>query len=236
MARYDDPASVYDGAVYYDSPDPASTYNKVMAKVKLNLDRLTDGEVIQKAKDVKTKLTGNANFPTTTPALADFGALITTADAALAASDAANATAKETTLAKNNALDALRKCFGLLGTNIESLSGGAADKILSAGLDTRAAKTPAGLPDQVTNLAVTAGDHDGELNAQWDPIAAAKTYEVQTSPDPFTATSWSKTKSVTASSVVLAGFTSGARIWVRVRAIGSAGEGNYSSEISKIVP
>jgi hypothetical protein len=83
---------------------------------------------------------------------------------------------------------------------------------------------------------VTAGDHDGELNAQWDPVHGAKTYEVQTSPDPFTATSWSKTKSVTPSSVVLTGFTSGARIWVRVRAIGTGGEGNWSSEISKIVP
>ena len=76
----------------------------------------------------------------------------------------------------------------------------------------------------------------GGVKAQWDPVAGSKTYEVQTSPDPFTATSWSRTKSVTKSMAVLAGFTSGARIWVRVRAIGSGGEGNYSSEISKIVP
>jgi hypothetical protein len=59
---------------------------------------------------------------------------------------------------------------------------------------------------------------------------------VQTSPDPFTATSWSKTKSVTKSLAVLPNLTSGSRIWVKVRAIGSGGEGNYSSEISKIVP
>jgi len=236
MAHYDDPAAVYDGAVYYDAPDAALTNSQVMAKVKLNLFSLTDAQLILKAKDVKTKLTGNANFTTTVPSLADFGALITTADTALAASDAANATAKQATLLKNNAMDALRKSFGLLGTNIESQSGGAADKILSAGLDTRAPKTPAGVPAQVMNLAVTAGDHDGELNAQWDPIPGAKTYEVQTSPDPFTATSWSKTKSVTPSAVALPGLTSGARIWVRVRAIGAGGEGNWSSEISKIVP
>ena len=236
MARYDDPASVYDGPVFYDSPDTALTNSKIMAKVKMNLDRLMDEQVIQKAKDVKVKLTGNPNFTTTTPSLTDFGALITTADTALAASDAANATAKEKTLLKNNAMDALRKSFGLLGTNIESLSSGSADKILSAGLDTRATKTPSGIPAQVMNLAVTAGDHDGELNAQWDPVPGAKTYEVQTSPDPFTSASWSKTKSVTKSMAVPAGFTSGARIWVRVRAIGAGGEGNYSSEISKIVP
>jgi hypothetical protein len=35
---------------------------------------------------------------------------------------------------------------------------------------------------------------------------------------------------------VLPNLTSGSRIWVKVRAIGSGGEGNYSSEISKIVP
>jgi hypothetical protein len=234
VANYDAPTSTYDSGLTY--ADAVPTFNKIMAKVKLNLFNLTDAQLILKAKDVKTKLTGNANFTTTVPSLTDFGTLITAADTALAASDAANATANEKTLAKNNAVDALRKSFGLLGTNIESLAGGAADKILSAGLDTRATKTPAGVPVQVANLSVSAGDHDGELNSQWDPVPGAKTYEVQTSPDPFTASSWSKTKSVTKSLVVLTGFTSGSRIWVRVRAIGAGGEGNYSSEISKIVP
>ena len=236
MAHYDDPASVYDGAVYYDSPDPALTYGKIMAKVKMDLFSLTDAKLILKAKDVKTKLTGNVNFTTTTPSLADFGALITTADAALAASDAATATAKEKTLEKNNALDALRKCFGLLGTNIESLSGGAADKILSAGLDTRAPKTPAGVPAPVGNLAITAGDSAGELDLTWDPVPGTKSYEAQLCPASEFATGIITLKSVTESKAVAENLTSGARMWARVRATNAAGTGAWSDVATKIVP
>jgi hypothetical protein len=236
MARYNEITSVYDGTLFYDAPDAPPLTPTVMAKIKLNLQKLTDAQLILKAKDIKTKLTGNAFFPTTTPTLVNYGVLITAAETALADSDAANATAKEKTLVKNLALDALRRGTTQLGTNIESLSGGAPEKILSTGIDIKASKTPVGIPAQVVNLAVTAGDHDGELNAQWDPVPGAKTYEIATSPDPVTLTSWTKFKSVTKSAVVLTDLTSGARLWVRVRAIGAAGEGNWSDPGTKIVP
>lgn len=126
------------------------------------------------------------------------------------------------------AVDALRKAFALLGTNIESLASGDAGKILSAGLDVKATKTPAGIPAQVMSLSLTAGDHDGELKAQWDRVAGAKTYEVQVCPDPVSPTGWTKAAKSTKSSVVLTGLTSGQRVWVRVCATGSAGDGNWS--------
>ena len=207
-----------------------------MAKVKLNLSSLADPQMILKAKDIKSKVTGNASFPTTTPSMATYGTLITTADTAVAESEAANATAKEKTLNKNIAMDALRAGTTQLGANIESLSGGDAIKILSAGMDVKSPKTPVGIPDQVMNFTVTSGDHDGELNLQWDPVTGAKSYEIDTSPDPVTATSWVKVKSVTKSTATLTGLTSGSRIWVRVRAVGSAGEGNWSDPGTKIVP
>ncbi len=86
------------------------------------------------------------------------------------------------------------------------------------------------------NLSITAGDNAGELDLQWDPVAGAKTYEVQISPDPVTATSWVSQPSVTRSKTVILGLTSGARMWARVRAVNAAGQGAWSDVATKIVP
>jgi len=199
----------------------------------------SDSDLLAFAQSHETAMTGNPNFTTLLPAATAFTSVRAAYATALAAFITAQANAKLATTNKDTARSALESVLTQRGNYVELTAATAADPVAvieSANFSSRASKTPAGIPAQVMNLSVTAGDHDGELKAQWDPVAGAKTYEVQTSPDPFTATSWSRTKSVTKSMVVLAGFTSGARIWVRVRAIGSGGEGNYSSEISKIVP
>jgi len=208
-------------------------------KVKLLLSSKTDSDLLTFAQAHETAMTGNANFTTPLPAATAFTTVRAAYATALGAFNTAQAAAKLATQNKETTRAALETALTGRGNYVELTANTAADPVAvieSAGFNPRASKTPAGIPAQVMNLSVTAGDHDGELNAQWDAVPGARTYEVQTSPDPFTATSWSKTKSVTKSMAVLASFTSGARIWVRVRAIGSGGEGNWSSEISKIVP
>jgi hypothetical protein len=91
------------------------------------------------------------------------------------------------------------------------------------------------LPGQVRNLTLASGG-PGELDAQWDSDAAAKSYEIQTSSDPGMATSWTAQPNVTKSSTVLHGLTSGSRQSVRVRAVGSTDAGAWSDPATKIVP
>ena len=43
-------------------------------------------------------------------------------------------------------------------------------------------------------------------------------------------------KQTTAAHVTITGLTSGSRVWVRVRAIGTKGEGPWSDPATKIVP
>jgi len=240
VADYDDQTATYDSGLTYDAASLPQLFNIMKkAKVKLDLFSKTDNDLLPFAQAHETAMTGNANFTTPLPAATAFTSVRAAYATALGAFNAAQAAAKLATQNKDTARDALETALTARGNYVELTAATAADPVAvieSAASSSRASKTPAGVPAQVMNLAVTAGDHDGELNAQWDPIAGAKTYEVQTSPDPFTATSWSKTKSVTKSSAVLPGLTSGARVWVRVRAISPGGEGNYSSEISKIVP
>ena len=53
-----------------------------------------------------------------------------------------------------------------------------------------------------------------------DPVAKSKNYEVQTSDDPPTTNSWVYAKTTTKSKTTLTSQTSGAKKWVRVRALG----------------
>jgi len=62
-------------------------------------------------------------------------------------------------------------------------------------------------------------------------------HEVETSVDPVSATSGQKKLTVTKSSGTLTGLTSGARMWVRMRAIGAVPQpGPWSDRAAKTVP
>jgi hypothetical protein len=120
-------------------------------------------------------------------------------------------------------------------SHLQAQGGSDAAKNQGAAMGVAGAAAVAGLPGQVRNLTLVSGN-PGELDAQWDSDAAAKSYEIQTSADPVTAISWVAQPSVTKSSAVLQGLTSGSRQSVRVRAVGSAGAGAWSDPATKIVP
>ena len=236
MAQYDAPTVFYDSGVFYDEAGPPQPPRKRMAKVKLNLNNLPDAEVIQQCNNIKTAMTGNANFTTPTPTLTAFGTLITTATTKLTSADNAQTAAKQATADKDTAIAALLASASQLSTYVDLIANGDQSKVLSAGMQVRSAATPTTAPNRVMNLAITSGDSAGELDLQWDTIPGAKTYEIQTSPDPMTATSWTSQPSVTKSKAVILGLTSGARVWMRVRAVNSAGQGAWSDPATKIVP
>jgi hypothetical protein len=237
MPTYDTPGLTYDSGVFYDDGFVPPIERKRMAKVKLNLDRLSDEQLIQRAKDIKTALTGNANFTTPTPALAAVGTLITTAETKLGSSNAAQQAAKQATTEKNVAMDALRFALNDWGTYVQLTSGGVPEKIQSAGMDIKAPSVPKTIPSMVQNLFITAGDAAGELDVQWDPELSANNFDLELSPDPVTATSWVRHQPTpTKSQATATGLTSGSRMWARVRAVNSAGHGAWSDPATKIVP
>ena len=54
----------------------------------------------------------------------------------------------------------------------------------------RADASPVGIPDQVSSLVAMAGEFDGSLDAAWAPVCGAASYEIETSVDPVTLSSW----------------------------------------------
>jgi hypothetical protein len=119
--------------------------------------------------------------------------------------------------------------------SVQAQNGDGAAEIAGAGIGAAGVAAAVGIPGQVRNLALASGN-PGELDAQWDSDAAAKSYEIQTSPEPMTGTSWTAQPSATKSSAALPGLVSGSRQWVRVRGVGAAGTGAWSDPATKIVP
>jgi hypothetical protein len=234
MAFYDS-AVTYDSGLFYDEAVPA-TPKKHMAKVKLNLDRLSITDLIQRGTDIKTAMTGNASFTTPIPSLTNIGTAITALTTANSTYESGLLTQKTNLTNRDNAAGALIALLTQLGGYVEAASAGDEAKIQSAGMGVRGARVPVSMPNTVSNLSLTAGDNDGELDAQWDAVANAKTYEIQTSPDPITGASWTSKPSVTKSKAVLLGLPSGTKVWVHVRAVGAGGIGAWSDPAVKMVP
>lgn len=208
-----------------------------MSRVKLGLDRLNAEEVVAFANTVKTEMTGNPNFVTPNPTLAAFGTLITTASTKIAAYDAKKAEAETALADRDAALGALRESFSLLGDYVQNASGGDRVKIESAGMNVRAEGAPVTM-SQVLDLAATAGDNPGSLDLVWTPVAGVRSYEIQTNAtEPLVEANWAFKKSSSKSRATVEGLTSGARMWVRVRAVGTKESvGPYSDPAVKVVP
>lgn len=133
-----------------------------MAKVKLNLRELSVPEKIARAQQIVTALTGNTNFPTPQPALAQVTASINELDTAYAEAQAARQEAKARTTILSQKEEATDRVLTQLAAYVESVSGGDEALIQSAAMDVRAPGTPAGTPPAPEALNASQGEHSGE--------------------------------------------------------------------------
>ena len=208
-----------------------------MAKIRLNFNRLPIQEKVARAQQIVTALTGNVSFTTPTPALANITTAATELAAAEAEAQSTRQSAKEKTTARNQKEDSLDQLITQVAAYVESVAGNNEQMILSAGLDPRAQPVaPSAPPDQPQALTPTAGDHDGEIDLSWEPIAGAKSYVIQQSPDPVTPTTWAHADVSTKSSYTASGLQSGTRYWYRVAAVNNFGQNGWSDPATKIAP
>ena len=208
-----------------------------MPKIKLNLSALTVPEKIAKARQIVTKMTGNAHFPTPTPNLVSVSDVADLAENANGQAQDARQTAKQKTSALNQAEDRLDKLLNQIAGYVESIAGGDEQTILSAGMDVRAvAVATTDPPGQPQALTPTVGDRDGEIDLSWDTVTGAKSYVIDRSGDPATSTSWSHGGVSTKSNFTAEGLNSGARYWFRVAAVNNNGQSGWSDPATKIAP
>jgi len=226
MANYDTPGLTYDSGVFYDDVLPPQPVRKKMAEIKLNFKGLSDLAIIQQCLNIKTALTGNATFPTTTPTLAAFGTLITTAQNKLTAADTAQQAAKLATADKDAAIAALLAGAKQLAASVSVTANGDALKIQSAGFSVKATAAPVGELPAPQNLSATGGDQEGENDLHWNPVNGRTSYlaEHRTTPNG----PWVQFYAGKKSSATATGLVSGTQYDFRVRAVGAAGPGPWS--------
>jgi hypothetical protein len=238
MPNYDTPGLTYDSGLFYDDVVTPQPNTKRMAKVKLGLAQLSPDEVISLGNQIKTALTGNATFTSPNPTLTTLAMLITTATTKVAVQKASQLSATQATADRDAAMLALETALTSLASHVENVSGGDRVKIESAGMSVKSVAAPIGQLEQVQNVSITAGDSEGRLDLQWDPVRGAKNYQIQTSTDPNVPTGWSLKDTSSASKLSLTGLTSGQKVWLRVRAKASKNvhDGAWSDPATKIVP
>src|SRR5262245_14617759 len=234
---YDSPSSFWDAGGLYDEVSSPQRRSKHMSKSKLGLRDLDLQGTLDFATTIKTAMTGNATFATPNPSLASIGTLITTAQTKLNTWNsgvAAVATAKSD---RDAAFEALRDGLTQLALYVDNIANGDRVKIESAGMPVRNEPEPVGTPAQVDDLVVMASEFDGALDASWSPVRGAVFYEIEASVDPVTLTSWAHKENSATASLRVISFTSGTKMWLRVRAVGADNvKGPWSDPAAKTVP
>lgn len=208
-----------------------------MGKIKLNLRNLPLAEKVAKARTIIASLTGNPDFPTPNPTLLAIIAVTDALEAAIATVQATKQQLKTEVSKQNDREEAFDAAFSQLVGYVQSIAGDDEALIHSAGMDTRASGGQStSTPDLPPSLSATAGDHDGEIDLSWEPVPKAKSYVIEKSADPPTATSWQHAGVATKSSTTIEGLTPGTRYWFRVAAVGTAGQSGWSDPASKMAP
>ncbi len=233
MAFYDRHAR-YDSGLHYDEAPPTPKPKTRMAQVKLELDRRNDDDLHQFAETHIAEMTGNANFPTPTPAAPAFQTIYDDFCAKLTAAQQADAAAREATQLKDTARVALSQALNDRGNYVQTASGGEEAKILSAGFAVRAAAQPVGQLPAPVDFMPTMGDTPGEIDLSWSGVRGSRTYVVEYR-EQGTTGAWLQ-KMATKSRLSIDGLTSGKTYVFRVAAVGSAGQGPWSLEAARMAP
>lgn len=205
-----------------------------MSKIKLNLRSLSPTEIVAKARQIVTALTGNPVYSTPHPALT----LITTAtdevETALTDVQAAKQTVATFQSIQHNKTDALEGLLRQLAAYIESVAGDDEAKILSAGVSVRVPATSTSTVTMPTALSTSEGSHEGEVNLKWDKVKGAKSYVIERATDPQVATSWVHAAVSLKASATIRGLTSGTRYWFRVAAVTTGGQSGWSDPATRL--
>jgi hypothetical protein len=194
--------------------------------------KLSDANLDLRAGAVLTSMTGNANFPVTTPTVAEFGLLKTAYSDALASVYTAN---RNSIAVKNEARIELLSAMKQLALNVESLAPGDRVKLVSSGFDLASdgeSSPPLSAPVQFT---IADGMNVGELKFSVKRVPNAVSYVHEYTDEPITENTRWISKASASRTHVFTGLRSGVRIYGRTAAIGRKGQEAYTAILTRVV-
>ncbi len=193
-------------------------------KINRSFAKYTDADFQQKALHIITSMTGNANFPTPAPTLADVQAAY---DAYASALNAAATLDRQAVSDKNAARQNLELILNQLACYVMNVANGDENMLVSSGFTLTKYPLPQAL-DSPGNVTLTYGINPGELTSQV-PKQNGRTFNHQiTDTAPTDSTVWTN-YSVSTSKYTFTGLIPGKQYWVRVAALGSRKQIAYST-------
>jgi|SRR5215208_2393498 len=207
-----------------------------MARIRLNLRNLSVTEKIAKGRHIVTAMTNNARFPSPNPPLTDVTAALDELSQAFALVQAAKSEAATRAVTQENTETKVDQALTQLAGYVESVAGRDDTVITGAGMETKASRSTPTSPSVPQALSATPGEHEGEINLYWKAVSNVRSYTIESSLDPATATSWIHVGIATSASKAIANLTSGKRYWFRVAAVSAGGQSGWSEHATKVVP
>ncbi|MES2709282.1 MAG: hypothetical protein V4726_21980 [Verrucomicrobiota bacterium] len=193
-----------------------------MAKVKLELQRKTDEELLGFATKHQTAMKGNENFPDPSPPPGIFDPALKAFEDKLSAITTAETALQTLRVERDDLRKELEIQLNLRGGHVETASKGDEAKILSSFLRVKSAATTISSLPAPEQVSATMGDSPGEIDLSCHTVARARAYvaEVREHSDVAAPGPWRPAKLSARSSMTIPGFTSGQRYAFRMRAIG----------------
>ncbi len=205
-----------------------------MKKLIINtgFSKFTDAVLDVKADEIITKMTGNANFTTPIPPLAE----VTLAKTEYASSlvKAANGTTNDTAT-KNQKRSVLEGVLGRLGLYVQLTANENEDALFSSGFDLQKQREFVGILPKPENLRSTPGSNIGSIKLVVNSIPGADSYLFEYTETPFTEKSVWQVIPSSKASINIDGLVSGKQYAFKVTGIGANPTTVFSDVVTSFV-
>ena len=207
-----------------------------MARIRLNLKKLSVTDKIAKGRQIVTAMSSNASFSTPNPPLTEVTAALDELSQANALVQSAKSELSTRVTTQDNAVAKVDQILTKLAGYVESVAGKDDTLVTSAGMETKSSRSAPTLPIVPQALSANAGEHEGEISLIWKAVQNARSYTIECSLDPAGANTWTHVGIATSASKLITNLTSGKRYWFRVAAVSAGGQSGWSEHATKVVP
>jgi hypothetical protein len=206
-----------------------------MKKVVLKFSKRSVSEIIEGSRAIVNKLTGNLNFPTPNPVLADITDMINDLELHYLAAQYGDLNEKAL---MRSAKKLLLQNLALLQAYVQTTSNGGEALILSTGFGVRKDNSKVGELPPPANVRAWVPKKGKKIRVSWLGVKGRKSYSVQYSVDPTKEELWANAPKgiVTRAFFDIEGLIRGQVFWFRVFSVGAAGISGPSDPAEVVAP
>lgn len=201
-------------------------------KVVTGFSKLRDAELATRAQTIIDNMTGNENYPTPTPALADVSTALTAYRDALSQAESRTA---EKIVIKNEKRNEMEMLLNALALYVQANCQNDLAILLSSGFRSRKPNSPIGTLVKPENLKVMNGPNPGSIKLSIDKVTGAGSYMFEYTTAPAGDEAQWISRGSTARTYIVHGLTSGKEYVFRVAGVGADPTLVYSDAVSRFV-